>query len=185
MNRECPHCHALLFMDEIASGTYPCCNNGKIQLPPLDEIPPVLADLLSDSTSKGKQFRENIRVYNNNLAFASIGTNYVKFSSHGPSSIVIQGTMYHLIGSLLPSSNPPRYAQLYFVDTNDRQAQLTARCNVATGSINKPILQSLVTMMQQYNPHFQQFKRAMELLQDPSNRIPSVNVVIRSDMVLL
>jgi hypothetical protein len=150
---------------------------------PWAEPPPVLADLLSDQTSKGKQFREHIRTYNNNLAFCSVGANYVKFTGHGPPAIVIQGAMYHLIGSLLSSTNTPRYAQLYFVDTND---QLTARCNVAPDSINKPILQSLLTEMHQYNPHIKQFQRAMELLQQHTHSrqdVPSAAVVIRSEEV--
>ena len=66
MSRECPHCHALLWEDELDSQ---CCDNGKVKLDPLQEVPPVLATLLSSD----KQFREDIRVYNNNLAFTFIG----------------------------------------------------------------------------------------------------------------
>ncbi|GJS98388.1 hypothetical protein Tco_0819558, partial [Tanacetum coccineum] len=60
-----------------------CCMNGKTTLQPLD-IPPKLYNLFTSQCQLGKMFRKNIRAYNTNFSFASMGVNLDKrYSARG------------------------------------------------------------------------------------------------------
>ena len=48
-----------------------CCSKGAIKLPPLNEPPQQLQELLTGTKKCDQSFRQNIRVYNSSLAFAS------------------------------------------------------------------------------------------------------------------
>ncbi|CAG8841034.1 36428_t:CDS:2, partial [Racocetra persica] len=52
-----------------------CCANGKIQLPPLFELPPYLLYLYTSTNSDAVRFCKHIRAYNSALAYTSFGAN--------------------------------------------------------------------------------------------------------------
>lgn len=89
MDSICRFCGALHFAAERSSdGLFTqCCQKGKVILPE-DEFgnvlhyPPFLQSLLSNPADPNyRNFRENIRSYNNSVSFASIGAKIVKL--HG------------------------------------------------------------------------------------------------------
>jgi hypothetical protein len=83
-----------------------CCAKGKVILPPLQELPPPLNILLTETDPRSYAFRQNIRMYNSALSFTSIGAK-IDQQVAGTSGIYtfrIHGEMYHRIGTLLPDS---------------------------------------------------------------------------------
>ncbi|CAG8741012.1 17716_t:CDS:2, partial [Cetraspora pellucida] len=95
--------HSLGFIDYRFFTT--CCAEGKVSLPPFQELPKSLKMLLIGTDSSAHLFRQNIRMYNSALAFTSMGAK-LDYSVTGTSGIYnfhIHGEMYHSIGSLLPN----------------------------------------------------------------------------------
>ncbi|CAN6996459.1 unnamed protein product, partial [Brassica oleracea var. botrytis] len=93
-----------------------CCNHGQISLPPINQPPALLEELLQT-----RWFRDTIRVYNSVLAFTSVGMkmDFSVVHAPGPYTIRIQGQTHHRIGSLIPQQGRlPEYLQLYIFDTN-------------------------------------------------------------------
>ena len=133
MSTECPHCHALLFANELMHTTI-CCRKGKIQLcNPL--LPPIeYMKLFTDNTEQAKEFRKNIRGYNNAFSFTSLGADFdqnLTSSRDGCFTFRIQGSIYHRIGPITPESDihKPVYAQIYFQDT-ELEAQIDRRLEI-------------------------------------------------------
>lgn len=92
MDSICRFCGALHFAAERSSdGLFTqCCQKGKVILPE-DEFgnvlhyPPFLQSLLSNPADPNyRNFRENIRSYNNSVSFASVGAKIVKLHGRGP-----------------------------------------------------------------------------------------------------
>lgn len=79
--RPCPFCGALLHTWEKIRGSSQnpifnlCCLAGRVVLPPLHPLPDPLPALFTQNTPDARLFRQNIRKYNNMLAFSSIGLN--------------------------------------------------------------------------------------------------------------
>ncbi|GJX07282.1 hypothetical protein Tco_0195214 [Tanacetum coccineum] len=95
-----------------------CCMNGKTTLQPLD-IPPELYNLFTLQCQLGKMFRKNIRAYNTNFSFASMGVTLDKrynAKGSGVYTFRVQGGIYHRIDQLVSRDEEPRYLQLYFYD---------------------------------------------------------------------
>ena len=99
-----------------------CCFSGKLDLPKLHEPPPELLQLLTGTDDVAKNFRKEIRRYNNALAMTSLGckTDNSVNQGAGPYVFKIHGRLTHKSGSLLPPPNGhPTYAQLYIYDPVD------------------------------------------------------------------
>lgn len=99
-----------------------CCINGRVQLPELRAPPATLSNLLLQSNPRSKQFQHNIRSYNMMFSFTSLGgkieTNINTGSS--PSTFLLHGQDYHLLGSLLPEEGAsPKFSQLYIYDKDN------------------------------------------------------------------
>ena len=71
MNELCQYCESLWFPNEQRN----CCHNGKVSLTRLCEYPESLKELLMGSKQDAINFRNNIRNYNSEFAFASFGAN--------------------------------------------------------------------------------------------------------------
>lgn len=67
---ECQHCNAFHFKTEKNSiGRYAfCCFDGKIRVP-LSKMPDRMINLFTGDDDLAKNFRENIRRYNNAMTF--------------------------------------------------------------------------------------------------------------------
>jgi len=67
--RTCRRCKAKLFYKETQ---YMCCKNGNVTVTQI-AAPEELRQLFSDTTIKGRHFRQNIRGYNHVMSFTSLG----------------------------------------------------------------------------------------------------------------
>lgn len=72
-DNKCTFCDALHWPQEINDrGLYEkCCKGGDVQLEPFRPPPPYLRSLLTGQDPEGRDFRKNIRMYNNAFAFTS------------------------------------------------------------------------------------------------------------------
>ena len=173
MSEECQHCDALHWKAErlsasrkanILYGT--CCNSGRVQLPPLDSPPAVIQGLLTNQDPVSKEFRANIRQYNNAFAFTSLGVPNRRIVTHnhrgsGPYSFRIQGELCHWSGSLAPSEGEePVFAQLYIYNP---ATALEARRRNNSGR-NPLTLQTLQDVLWDSHPYAAIYRHAHELL---------------------
>lgn len=140
-----------------------CCTNGKVFLPPLQELPPPLDSLLTETDPRSCSFCRNIRMYNSVLAFTSIGAK-IDPEVTGTSGIYtfhIHGEMYHRIGTLFPDiETQPQFAQIYIFDTDN---ELQNRLNLMP-RLDSTILIELQQMLHDINPYVNVFQQAANLL---------------------
>ncbi|GJY51338.1 DNA helicase PIF1, ATP-dependent [Tanacetum coccineum] len=140
---------------------------GKILLPHFHDTPPSLNHLLSHDQPLTAKFREQIRVYNSMFCFTSFGAKIDHSINKGraPYTFRISGQNYHMMGSLLPKEGmPPRFAQLYFFDTqNEVKNRTSAFIDKETSEgIDKDIVGNLISMLDQYSPVAQSFRMARD-----------------------
>ena len=80
-----------------------CCNNGKVNLPPLQVPPEPLQALLLRTSQHSTNFHATIRQYNGAFQMTSFGTIGLDAREHGyMPTFRIQGQVYHRAGSLMP-----------------------------------------------------------------------------------
>ena len=119
MRFTCQFCRALKWGGESPGM---CCSNGKVNLPSLEEPPQPLRDLLAESSLTSDSFLKLIRKYNSAFQMTSFGAHVVREGGWMP-TFKVQGQVYHLIGSLLPSQNcKPSFLQIYFIADYNKQA---------------------------------------------------------------
>ena len=147
----CSDCHAFKWAKETPGF---CCYQGKIKLEKVHDPPAVIEDLL-----KNKEFTANIRGYNNALALASLGTDHKP--EIGP-NFKIQGKLHHKIGSLSPVDGNPKFAQLYFFDS---EHELENRLQHVS-SLKPEILEQLQSCLHRVNPYIKDIKVALEVVKD-------------------
>ena len=83
-----------------------------------------LKHLYEGIDSNGKHFLTNIRKYNSVFQMTSFGCNEVSMAGFNP-SFRIQGQVYHLIGSIVPTQGEsPKFAQIYFIDDHELEIAL-------------------------------------------------------------
>jgi hypothetical protein len=103
-----------------------CCGDGKVQIPFLEQPPPLLQKLLFTNDSiESKNYQDNIQMYNSMFSFTSPGMTVDRNfgGGRGPPTIRIQGQTCHRIGSMLPMPGKhPKFAQLYIYDTENEVA---------------------------------------------------------------
>ncbi len=151
MKKKCNYCQALLFPGETSSL---CCANGAVRLPPLPDIPNELDTLMAS-----RAFRTNIRAYNSAFQFTSIEANEIHLPGYNPSYIV-QGQLYHRIGSLMPDAGQPHnFAQIYWLGG---QANQVARRHELFPQLDNVALLSLTTMFHRDNALVRGFIMAIE-----------------------
>ena len=102
--------------------------SGKTKLVSRD-IPEELYDLFTAQSELAKIFRNNIRAYNTNFSFTSMGVNlderYSNLASSGVYTFRASGGIYHRIDQLVPRNGQPKYLRLYFYDS---EVELSHRC---------------------------------------------------------
>ena len=117
MNVPCKYCNALKWKKETDSM---CCCKGKVYLEKIQDPPEPLNSLLSYETAASRHFLDNIRCYNSCFQMTSFGADReVNHTGFSP-SFIIQGQVYHKIGTLLPLANEEhKFLQIYFMGNND------------------------------------------------------------------
>ena len=99
---KCDHCGASLFKDEIlkaAQKAHYCCHHGIVPLNVMKiSIPRTLRKLLLEQTSESKEFKKNIRRYNNLFAFTSMKANLdhkLASQRQGIYTFRVSGVLHH------------------------------------------------------------------------------------------
>ena len=179
MDKECPHCHALHWIDErqeTSSLSNPswesCCKQGSVQLQLLPDPPQYLKDLLASTDIQGSHFKDNLRQYNAAFAFTSLGCDIVSAEERnannnnnnrrgGLNAFQIHGALCHRQGHLLSvEGNASLYAQLYIYDPSYAAQRRSERNeNLKNGNI-----ESLSIMLAQCNPFARIYCHAYKIL---------------------
>ena len=89
----CQHCQALLLPSESPQM---CCRDGLVDIPCLEPAQPEIMHLLA--TEKG--FLDNVVMYNNMLAFTSMGCHSADSMPSIAPHFKLQGALHHFIGPL-------------------------------------------------------------------------------------
>ena len=159
LTAQCSNCGALKF-DKETDGL--CCLKGNVQLDEFPQLQPFLRHLYEGTDSNGKHFLANIRKYNCAFQMTSFGCNEVSMSGFNP-SFRIQGQVYHLIGSIVPTEGEsPKFAQIYFID--DRESEIATRSAIVDG-LKPDIIRDINQLLHESNHYVEVFKVAKEIFE--------------------
>ena len=151
-----------------------CCSKGNVQLEQFPQVQPFLEHLYEGTDSDGKHFLSNIRKYNCAFQMTSFGCNEVSMAGFNP-SFRIQGQVYHLIGSIVPTEGEsPKFAQIYFID--DRESEVATRSAIVDG-LKPDIIRSINELLHDSNHYVKVFKVAREIFEQESTPT-NVKIVI-------
>jgi hypothetical protein len=138
--------------------------NGQVVIATLLPAPQYLYNLLTtNNPDSGEPHVNQIRAYNQVLAFTSLGANIdedLANAREGVYTFRIQGALYHRIGGLMPrdENSEPSFAQIYFYDT-DLDKQLQRRKNIIP-TLNTDMLRALQEELHKINPFVESFTNA-------------------------
>ena len=171
MSHQCSACGALMFKgeqskDQSHNGTFSlCCSHGHVKISPIREPPNVLKALLTGSTQRDWNFRNNIRAYNSSLAFASMcltGKEF-KFTTNGSYCNRINGQVYHAISQMQPKNGKaPAFSQIYIYDDKDGINNHLQACN----GLDRGILQELQKMIKEVNPYAKMYNHVGNVIKE-------------------
>ena len=106
MDQQCRYCGSKMWLAERltqSSNKKPnfdlCCKNGKVRLPPWKPPPQVLRDLLDNNDNDSKFYKQKIRSFNSNLAYASLQVDTADLG-RGVQVFKMHGESYHRIGNI-------------------------------------------------------------------------------------
>ena len=170
LNVQCQNCGALKFSKETEGF---CCSKGNVKLDVFPQPQPFLQCLYEGTDSDSKHCLSNIRKYNCAFQMTSFGCNEVSMAGFNP-SFRIQGQVYHLIGSMVPTAGEsPKFAQIYFID--NRESEVAARFAIVDG-LRSGIVSSINELLINENHYVEIFKLAKEIFeqQDSPNNIKIV-----------
>ena len=132
---------------------------GKTKLVSLD-IPEELFNLFTSQCELGKVFRHNIRAYNTNFSFTSMGVKLDSSMTNMTSGVYTfraHGGIYHRIDQLVPRDGQPRYLQLYFYDP---ETELSHR--LVWPNLDRQIVE-ILTRVLATNPYVATFRSLADL----------------------
>ncbi|KAG1176723.1 hypothetical protein G6F70_003091 [Rhizopus microsporus] len=159
MDKECPHCHALHWIDErqeTLSLSNPSWESyrkrGSVQLQLLPGPPQYLKDLLASTDTQGRYFKDNLRQYNAAFAFTSLGCSIVSAEDRANNNS--NNSNNRVEGSELS------YAQLYIFDPSYAAERRQAR----NSNFDPEIIRELSDMLAQCNLFARVYRYAHEVL---------------------
>ena len=140
------------------------------KLPSLADPPEPLLNFLTAGTREARDFRNNIRKYNQAFQMTSFGCGQQVVLPGFFPTFKVQGQVYHRIGSLLSAEEgtDPKFLQIYFLGDSDAEA--ARRCSVIQ-DINELTVRSLQDMLHSYNPYVRDFKTAFENMHLDNHRV--------------
>ena len=123
-----------------------CCQGGKVSVPAYPTPPPELMRLWFEDSAEARLFRQHSRSVNNATSLSSFVVNERR-QDHGTSSVVMQGKLTQLIGSLQPpEGSRPMFSQLYTVDP-ETEASSREGCFYLPDSLSRPQKAALTALM--------------------------------------
>ena len=160
MSWQCSNCGALKFNKET-DGL--CCSKGKVQLDQFPQLHPFLQHLYEGIDSNGKHFLGNLRKYNSVFQMTSFGCNEVSMAGFNP-SFRIQGQVYHLIGSIVPTQGEShKFTQIYFI--GDEDSEIAIRSAIVDG-LKPDIIRGINQLLHESNRYVEMFKVAKEIFEE-------------------
>ena len=115
-------------------------------MPAYPPPPPELMRLWFEDSAEAKLFRQHSRSVNNATSLSSFVVNERRQES-GTSSVVMQGKLTQLIGSLQPpEGSRPMFSQLYTVDP-ETEASSREGCFYLPDSLSRPQKAALTALM--------------------------------------
>lgn len=124
------------------------------------EIPDELYRLFTSQDETGKMFRQNIRAYNTNFSFASMGVTLDKTMANMTSGVYTfraHKGIYHNIDQLISRDGKPKFLQLYFYDPEN---ELDHRLQWPNLERN---ITEILTRVLSTNPYVRTFRSLAEL----------------------
>ena len=124
------------------------------------EIPDELYRLFTSQDEIGKMFRQNIRAYNTNFSFTSMGVtldNTMTNMRDGVYTFRAHKGIYHRVDQLVPRDGKPRFLQLYFYDPD---TELDHR--LQWPNLDRNITETLTRVLST-NPYVNTFRSLAEL----------------------
>ncbi|EGG07740.1 uncharacterized protein MELLADRAFT_35436, partial [Melampsora larici-populina 98AG31] len=137
-----------------------CCQQGAVALPS-DH----LADGLTPSFLLSKNFRKNIRTFNNAVLFTSTAAKPDKtvLGNGGAWTYRIKGSLTHLIGSLLPVEGAAKTFGQMFIFGDQAEEELALR-KPTDSSMNIQTLATIQAFLYHNNPFAKLYKAAEAIL---------------------
>src|SRR5204863_7167542 len=142
-----------------------------VMLPITNDTPESLRILLTEArvNANGKivwsnrtaHFQQNIRSYNNSVAFTSLSAKLDRtitntMTAAGVYTFRIHSALHHSMGSLLPPPDErPRFVQVYLYDSAEEQLQFRHETHP---DLDLEILQLLSTVLRDVNPLVQYWR---------------------------
>jgi hypothetical protein len=134
-----------------------CCRQGKISVPFFQPLDNELKKYFISTSEESKHFLSHSRVYNSAFSLCSVGAKYDKNlanSTTGVYTFRVQGTISHLIGSILPATGEqPKFLQIYFVAPED---QSRIRCTLFQ-DLKSRVMSDLQNILLRINPMLPRF----------------------------
>ena len=169
MDVTCDGCGALYFnceMNQTPKGFDKCCNFGSVSFP-VPQTTPKLKELMLADTLEGRNFRSNLRNYNNSFAMAALSAKLDTFTGSGPFCFRLQGQVYHKLPAVKAEAEP-KYAQLYFVECDEaNQLRLRHPSNV---DCLESVLKMIDEELRSYNPYVMSFTAMRNVIRDEEQR---------------
>lgn len=142
-----------------------CCNNGKVRFALYKNFLLHFQDLCTGRGLQAKQYRTNVRSYNDALYMASLTANWqekgLEVSCFNP-IITLQGQIYHSIGAFVPPKGLClTYLSVCIHDTNFSEHS-SIRAQSCDQKLLQPVLTALVEMLQQHSSYVQNFSTLCE-----------------------
>jgi hypothetical protein len=101
-----------------------CCVARKVFLNEITDPPEPLNSLINNTYDHSKVFLDNIRKYNSAFQMTSFCATEIRHGNFIP-TFIIQGQLYHAVGSLLPSTNEEsKFLQIYFMGNEELDRRL-------------------------------------------------------------
>ncbi|GJU06527.1 DNA helicase PIF1, ATP-dependent [Tanacetum coccineum] len=193
---ECSACGALLWYAESIRGatnasfdSYSlCCGRGKVSLTnEVDELPPLLKELITNKHPKSNNFIENIRRYNSMFTFTSMGGKQDTSINVGRGLYCyrMHGENCHLAGPLLSETGKPaKFAQLYIFDTeNEIQNRIAIVINGEGSSSSRhnkldyKLTTDIRDLLDEINPLVKDFRMAGERIRSSDDQKISLRLI--------
>ena len=145
-----------------------CCQGGKVTVPAYPPPPPELMRLWFEDSAEARLFRHHSRSVNNSTSLSSFVVNERRQES-GTASVVMQGKLTQLIGSLQPPDGSlPMFAQLYTVDpeteasTREGSFYLPNSLSIPQKATLTNLMWEVVAVLRRENSLVSDFKMACE-----------------------
>ena len=151
-----------------------CCHHGTVNLPDIN-----FPDSLKNIFLHNNQFKQNIRIYNNALSFASFSCKPVEFKSRGPPVLKLHGRVYRRISNLHPDEGEQRKFGQFFILDARTAAKERMQDKVVEEHCDEITLRRLHQILQQcHNPFVAAYKMMHELEEEMQDEQEHPNLIM-------